>query len=854
MPRSLPRLAAVLTAAGVAVGGLALPTAAAAADPAADPVPVESTITVPRVENLPADFATGADVSSVIALEQSGVVFRDAGGQPGDLFEILHDAGVTDIRVRVWNDPFDADGNGYGGGDVDVTRAVEIGRRATAAGMGVLVDFHYSDFWADPAKQQAPRAWAGMTVDEKAVATGDFTRDALERFRDAGVDVEMVQVGNETNGGIAGVTGWDDMSRIFAAGSAAVREVDPDALVALHFTNPERAGFYATVARELDARDVDYDVFASSYYPFWHGTPENLTAVLSDVATTYGKKVLVAETSWAHTLEDGDGHPNVVKTAADATQYPVSAQGQATAFRDVVQAVADVGDAGLGVFSWEPAWLPVGPPSALAANKLLWERDGSGWASSYAGAYEPEDAGRWFGGSAWDNQALFDADGMPLASLRMFSYVRTGAVAPRTVTDVERIVRTIEDGEPIDLPATVAVSYSDGSREQETVTWSPRPEDGAGIGVHTFTGTTQAGHVTTATVTVVGRNALRNGGFEDADTSMWHASGTGLTVRATDDPRSGTYSTHFYADEPYEFTLEQHVVVTKPGDLHRHGGPPGRRGRSGRPGPSRARGGRRRGRSLGRLRPRRLARVVDSRHGRRVRRRTRHPHRARVGGAARRRLGHARRHRRRARRAGGRCHGAAGRGRPRRRAGPDALRAGIARPRRHGALGGAGRARGARHSAGRRRRRGIRPDGRARRARPRVHRARNRARNGIPREPGYAGRHGPSGRGRDRRLRHVRRERAGVIGRIRPRRPARPRRHPRAARCRGPRRPRRGTPAGLNRRERTAAARTHPRRCVLAAAVRSRAARQLSGERRARPGTGRGTTGRSRRRPRRRRP
>lgn len=562
MPRFLPRLAAVLTATGVAVGGLALPTGAALA---ADPAPVESTITVPRVENLPADFATGADVSSVIALEQSGVVFRGADGEPGDLFEILRDAGVTDIRVRVWNDPFDADGNGYGGGDVDVTRAVEIGRRATAAGMGVLVDFHYSDFWADPAKQQAPKAWAGMTVDEKAVATGDFTRDALERFRDAGVDVEMVQVGNETNGGIAGVTGWDDMSRIFAAGSAAVREVAPDALVALHFTNPERAGFYATVARELDARDVDYDVFASSYYPFWHGTAANLTAVLSDIASTYGKKVLVAETSWAHTLEDGDGHPNVVKTAEDATQYPVSAQGQASAFRDVVQAVADVGDAGIGVFSWEPAWLPVGPPSALEANKALWERDGSGWASSFAGSYEAEDAGQWFGGSAWDNQALFDGDGMPLASLDMFSYVRTGAVAPRTVTDVERIVRTIEDGQPVDLPATVTVSYSDGSREQQTVTWSPRPDAGVGIGVHTYAGTTQAGHVTTATVTVVGRNVLRNGGFEDADTTMWRAGGTGLTVRATDDPRSGTYSTHFYADEPYTFALEQQVVVTEPG-------------------------------------------------------------------------------------------------------------------------------------------------------------------------------------------------------------------------------------------------------------------------------------------------
>lgn len=561
MQRTIPRLAAAITAAALAVGALALPAAAAADDPA----PVPSTITVPRVENLPADFIGGVDVSSVLSLEESDVVFRDADGNPGDLFVILRDAGVSDIRVRVWNDPFDADGNGYGGGDVDVTRAVEIGRRATAAGLGVLVDFHYSDFWADPAKQQAPKAWAGMTVDEKAAAAGTFTRDALTQFRDAGVDVTMVQVGNETNGGIAGVTGWDDMARIFSAGSAAIRDVLPAAGVVLHFTNPEREGFYANVAHELDARDVDYDVFASSYYPFWHGTPENLTAVLSQIATTYDKKVLVAETSWAYTLDDGDGHPNVVKTPEDATRYPVSVQGQATAVRDVVQAVADVGEAGLGVFYWEPAWLPVGPPEQLESNRVLWERDGSGWASSYAGGYEPHDAGLWFGGSAWDNQALFDHDGNPLASLNVFSYVRMGAVAPRSVTDVQRVALTVEDGDPIDLPETVTVSYTDGTSEAQSVTWTPGSDTVDGVGVYTFSGTTSAGLATSATVTVIGRNLLRNGGFEDPDVSMWRAEGRGLTLRATDDPRSGTRSAHFWSDAAYQFSLEQDVVVAQAG-------------------------------------------------------------------------------------------------------------------------------------------------------------------------------------------------------------------------------------------------------------------------------------------------
>ena len=258
---------------------------------------------------MPEGFARGVDVSTVLSLEESGVTFRDADGQVADLFDVLAESGVTDVRVRVWNDPWDAQGHGYGGGNVDVDRAVQIGERATAAGLGVLVDFHYSDFWADPSKQQAPKAWAGLTVAEKAAAVDDFTARRLQAFEDAGVDVEMVQVGNETNNGIAGVTGWDDMAQIFSAGSAAVREVLPDALVAVHFTNPESAGRYAGVRRRARRADVDYDVFASSYYPFWHGTLANLTRVLSDVATTYGKKVMVAETSWARTLEDGDGQP-----------------------------------------------------------------------------------------------------------------------------------------------------------------------------------------------------------------------------------------------------------------------------------------------------------------------------------------------------------------------------------------------------------------------------------------------------------------------------------------------------------------------------------------------------------------
>ncbi|WP_159501418.1 glycosyl hydrolase 53 family protein [Microbacterium sp. 18062] len=571
MQRRIPRSlrAALAGLAALVVGAAALAAAPPATAAPDDPVPAG--VTVPRVEGLSADFITGVDVSSVLSLEASGVVFRDETGAPGDLFDLLADAGVSDVRVRVWNDPFDAAGNGYGGGDVDVARAVEIGQRATSAGLGVLVDFHYSDFWADPAKQQAPKAWTALTTGERADAVGAFTADALADFAAAGVDVRMVQVGNETNNGVAGVTGWDGMAQIFSAGAAAVRAAAPDALVALHFTNPERAGAYADIAAQLASRGVDYDVFASSYYPFWHGTPANLTTVLRQIADIYGKQVMVAETSWAYTLEDGDGHGNVIDLPSEATQYPVSVQGQATAVRDVVQAVADVGAAGIGVYYWEPAWLPVGPPEELEQNRLLWERDGSGWASSFAGEYDPHDAGRWYGGSAWDNQALFAHDGMALESLRVFSYVRTGAVAPREVTDVATVVLSVAEGDPVALPATVAVSYNDGTSEEQAVAWTPGTEWISGVGTYTFTGTTTAGLATTATVTVTAVNHLRNPGFEDPDTSPWTVTGAGLTLRATDDPRTGERSAHFYSDAAYAFELSQTVTGLPAGEYRASG-------------------------------------------------------------------------------------------------------------------------------------------------------------------------------------------------------------------------------------------------------------------------------------------
>lgn len=413
---------------------------AAGVSAAAVPAAVRGGVTVERIAFQNPDFLRGMDASSATALENAGVRFYNAAGEEDDLFHILAESGVNAVRVRVWNHPFDADGNGYGGGNCDVSTACAIGARAARYGLRLLVDFHYSDFWADPAKQQAPKAWAGMSLDEKASALYDFTLGSLQSIRAAGGDVCMVQIGNETTTGIAGEYDYAKLPRLFNAGAAAVRAFDGNALVALHFTNPEKTDTMKWLADYLDENNVDYDVFATSYYPSWHGTLDNLTAVLGYVAQRYGKYVMVAETSYPYTLDDSDGHPNTVtawNNLGDNMRWDFTPQGQADAVSDVMRAVNAVpGGKGLGVFYWEGAWITVGDTTALsgaayderlAQNKLLWERYGAGWAAAASGEYDPDDAGKWYGGSAVDNQAFFDPSGRAQPSLEVFGDVLTGA-------------------------------------------------------------------------------------------------------------------------------------------------------------------------------------------------------------------------------------------------------------------------------------------------------------------------------------------------------------------------------------------------------------------------------------------
>ncbi len=548
-------------------------------------------VNVKKVEGISDSFIRGVDISTYISLIDSGVKYKGWNGEVLDdagFFNLLKDAGVNYVRIRVWNDPY-ADAQkkqGYGAGNCDVEKAARIGKWATDAGLRVLIDFHYSDFWADPGRQLVPKAWKGFTVDQKAEAVAAFTTDSLNTIIAAGADVGMVQVGNETTTGICGEKDWDNMAKIFQAGCNAVKGVDENILRAIHFTNPEKTNNMIGYAEKLKSYNIDYDVFASSYYPYWHGTMKNLTNVLKTISETYGKKVMVAETSWASTMEDGDGQPNVVRHGQndDTSIYSATAQGQANEVRDVIEAVANVGTSGIGVMYWEPAWLPVNVYHAdaqdakeiLAANKQAWETYGSGWASSYSIDYDTAVNEDNYGGSEWDNQAMFDFEGNPLPSLNVFKYVLTGASTPKRLDTITDSAVNVVNGGDIKaaLPATVEGLYNDGTKVTNLpVVWNE--EDIAAItnfGTYQVKGTvtyeTEDGKTATigavCTVEVAPKNILLQGDFESGR-DKWTIDGTGLNSKDTENPRSGKKCVAFYLDSAYELTVSQKVTVETPG-------------------------------------------------------------------------------------------------------------------------------------------------------------------------------------------------------------------------------------------------------------------------------------------------
>ncbi|HEY0739362.1 MAG TPA: arabinogalactan endo-1,4-beta-galactosidase [Herpetosiphonaceae bacterium] len=337
----------------------------------------------------------GGDLSGLKKNEDFGAVYYDAQNNPGDAMRILRDHGMNYVRLKVWVNPSD----GYN----NKARVLEMAARARALGLRTLIDFHYSDRWADPGHQTPPRAWTGYTLPQLEQAVYDHTFDVVSSLVAAGTPPDMVQVGNEINGGMLWELGknwtpdgWDRLAVLLKAGYRAVKTASPTTLVMLHNAEGGNNGHFRWWYDSARARGVAWDVTGVSYYSYWHGTFTALQSNINDMAARYGKPVVVVETAYPFTLADDDGWEQIINLPDELTQgYPATPSGQAANFRDVMSIVRAVPNGlGWGVVYWEPAWTGV---------------RGNGW--------DPDDP---TSGNAWENQALFDFDGRPLPAMREF--------------------------------------------------------------------------------------------------------------------------------------------------------------------------------------------------------------------------------------------------------------------------------------------------------------------------------------------------------------------------------------------------------------------------------------------------
>jgi len=325
----------------------------------------------------PGGLYLGGDLSYVNEMEDCGAVYRQA-GQPIDPFTLLKAEGGNLVRVRIWNHATWTKYSDY----PDVLRTI---RRAHAAGLQVLLDFHYSDDWADGGKQIAPVAWARLGTAAQAKALHDYTRDILARLDADGAMPEMVQVGNETNPELLGgkVPGrpinWQRNARLLNAGIRAVQEAGAAGSIAprimLHISQPENVLPWFAAATRAGVKG--YDLIGISYYKKWSKySPARLKTTIAEARRRYGKDVILVETGYPFTLAGADTATNLLGKDALVPGYPATPDGQRRFMIDLTQLTVDAG--GIGVVYWEPNWV-----------------------STKCGT-------RWGKGSDWENSTWFD--------------------------------------------------------------------------------------------------------------------------------------------------------------------------------------------------------------------------------------------------------------------------------------------------------------------------------------------------------------------------------------------------------------------------------------------------------------
>lgn len=506
-------------------------------------------VQVNPIENLSTDFIKGADVSIMPELERNGTKFYDNGIEQDGL-TILKNHGVNWIRVRIWNNPYVVGPEGVGGGNTDEAKAIEMAKRAKALGMKVLVDFHYSDFWVDPGQQKKPDAWKNDSGDKLVDDVYAYTAKVMQDFNAQGVTPDMVQVGNELNNGMlwpeAQLTednpnGYKFLAKLLNAGLQAVHDNDKDNKVKtmIHLAGVD-VNLYHTFFDDLIVKNKvnDFDIIGMSFYPFWHGTMDDLKNTMNDVSAKYNKDVIAVETAFGYTLEDADFEKNNFGTNEEKVGgYKATVQGQATGLRDVMATVASVNDnRGLGIFYWAPDW--------VINEKVGWKSNG--------------------GGNGWDNLTLFDTKGNALESMDTFNLVsdpNNQYIEPQ-VTAINTVdVKDVSLYSNVDLPQTVGVVYSNDAVKNMSVKWDVAKPIFAKPGNYTISGTVEGlAQKAIANIEVKNKmNLVLNGNFENETLNGWDIVGDSSAINLAwnqGDVRDKC-AMHYWNNKPFNVIIKQ---------------------------------------------------------------------------------------------------------------------------------------------------------------------------------------------------------------------------------------------------------------------------------------------------------
>ena len=302
----------------------------------------------------------GGDVSLLPSYEEQGTVYKDYDGQKVSLLPFLKQQGWNMIRVRLFVDPQNAPANHKGEGVCqDLDYVIGLCRQIKKAGMQVMLDFHYSDTWADPGKQFTPKRWEGCDAKSLADSVYAYTRRSLQAMKRAGVAPEMIQVGNEITNGMlwptgkldpSGIEGFDTLCSFLKAGSKACREVCPKAQIIIH---TEKAGDWDITRnyyRQLRDHRVDYDIIGLSYYPMWHGTISNLGKTLDNLSWLFPEKPVMIVEAAAYYSHDNDPW---AKPDQFSEFYPISVEGQTQFTSELVTELLRHHNV-IGLFWWFP--------------------------------------------------------------------------------------------------------------------------------------------------------------------------------------------------------------------------------------------------------------------------------------------------------------------------------------------------------------------------------------------------------------------------------------------------------------------------------------------------------------------